>query len=311
MIGRRFLQALLAAFGASVFVWALLPLAPGDPALRTLQARGVLDNPRPAEIAAVREELQLDEPKLTQYFAWLGRAARGDLSVSYQTGQPVLTEIKKRLPATLLLAGAALLLSILMSVSAALLAAAYVERLPDKLLRTLTQAGASMPSFLLGLLALHFVVVEFGWGRVISKGTLGDVWLPAICLAIGRASDWAQLLRANLVEAMGARFTTVALARGATRTRILLRYALPNAALPFLTVVGVGTGALLGGAAIIEEVFTYPGIGSFAVAAIKARDLPVVQGFVVVSTLTYVAVNFLVDVATTLIDPRLRVGKTA
>lgn len=291
--------------GASIVVWALLPLAPGDPALRTLQARGV-ENPRPSEVAAVRDELQLDRPAVVQYLAWLGRALRGDLSISYQSGRPVLEEIGRRLPATLLLAGVALLFSILLALAAALMGAAFFGRWPDRLVRALTQAGAASPSFLLGLLALHFVVVGSGWGRVVSGGSLGDVWLPALCLSIGRASDWAQLLRANLLEALGARYTLVARARGATRRRVLLRHALPNALPPFLTAVGVGVGSLLGGAAIVETVFTYPGVGSYVVASVIARDLPVVQGFVVVSTLTYVAASFLADVAGALIDPRLR-----
>ncbi len=310
-IGARLVQAGLAMLGASVLVWALLPLAPGDPALRTLQARGV-ENPRPYEVAAMREELQLDRPAVVQYFAWLGRAARGDLSISYQSGRPVMEEIGRRLPATILLAGIALLCSVLLSVAAALVGAAFFGRWPDKLVRLLTQAGAACPSFLLGLLALQFVVVGTGWGRVVSGGSLGDVWLPALCLSIGRASDWAQLLRANLLEALGARYTLVARARGATDWRVLVRYALPNAMLPFLTVVGVGVGSLLGGAAIIEAVFTYPGIGSYVVAGVAARDLPVVQGFVVVSTLAYVTASFLVDVTSALVDPRLRqTGKVA
>lgn len=145
---------------------------------------------------------------------------------------------------------------------------------------------------------------------MLSGDSLHDVWLPALCRPIGRASDWAQLLRANLLEALGAHYTVVATARGATRVRVLVRYALPNALLPFLTVVGIGS--LLGGAAIIETVFTYPGIGSYAVAAITARDLPVVQGFVVVSTFAYVTASFLVDLMSALIDPRLRrAGKAA
>jgi ABC-type dipeptide/oligopeptide/nickel transport system permease component len=311
LIGLRLIQASLAMLGASILVWALLPLAPGDPALRTLQARGV-ENPRPAEIAAVRDELQLDRPAVVQYFGWLGRAVRGDLSISYQSGRPVSGEIGRRLPATALLAGVALVFSTLLAVVAALTGAAFYGKLPDKIVRLLTQAGAACPSFLLGLLALQFIVVGSGWGRVVSGDSLHDVWLPALCLSVGRASDWAQLLRANLLEALGAHYTVVATARGATRVRVLVRYALPNALLPFLTVVGVGVGSLLGGAAIIEAVFTYPGIGSYAVAAITARDLPVAQGFVVVSTLVYVAANFLVDVTSALIDPRLRrAGKAA
>lgn len=307
-LAARIGQALLALFGASVLVWALLPFAEGDVAARILQARGV-ENPSQIEIAAVRDELNLDRPLINQYFSWLSRAARGDLSISYQSGKPVLREIGERLPATVLLAFVALLFSIFLALPAALLSVAFYEKFPDKFIRFLTQFGAAMPPFLLGLLLLQFVVVAFGFGKVVSASSFGDVWLPALCLAVGRASDWTQLLRANLLEAMNARFTLVAKARGASRWRVLLRYALPNAFLPFLTVVGIGIGGLLGGAAIIETVFSWRGIGSYAVEAIAARDLPVVQGFVVVSTLIFILASLSVDVLSALIDPRLRTEK--
>jgi ABC-type dipeptide/oligopeptide/nickel transport system permease component len=301
----RLAQAILAMLGASIFIWALLPLAGGDTATRVLQARGV-ENPGALEIEAARRELNLDDSRIVQYFAWFGRAARGDLSISFQSGRPVAEEIAKRFPATALLAVVALVFSIILSVSAAVLSAAFYDKYPDRIISFLTQAGAAMPSFLLGLLVLQFVVVGFGWGKVVSGSSLADVWLPAICLAVGRASDWTQILRANLLEALKARYTLVARARGATRWRVLLRYALPNALIPFLTVVGVGTGALFGGAVIIETVFSWNGIGSYAVGAIGARDLPVVQGFVVVATLIYVVSSLLVDTLAALIDPRIR-----
>lgn len=302
------MQAILAAFGASVLVWALLPLAEGDTATRVLQARGV-ENPSAIEIAHVRAELKLDQPRIVQYLAWLFKAVRGDLSISYQTGKPVAAEIAARLPATILLAVVALVLSLVLSVSAAMLSAFFNGKLPDKIVQFLTQAGAACPSFLLGLLILQFVVVAFGVGRVVSTNSLADVWLPAVCLAVGRAADWTQILRANLLEASNSRFVLTAAARGASRWRVLWRYALPNALLPFLTVVGVGIGGLLGGAAIVETVFSYDGIGSYAVRAIAARDLTVVQGFVVVGTLIFIASSLAVDVLSLAIDPRLRTSK--
>ena len=305
LIALRLVQALFSMLGASILIWALLPLAPGDPALRTLQARGV-ENPRPAEIAAIREELKLDRPAVVQYFAWLGRAVRGDLSLSYQSGRPVSEELIHRLTATLRLTGLALAMSVLLAIAGALLSTMYFEKFPDWFIRLLTQVAAACPSFLLGLLALQFIVIALGWGRVISTTSAADVWLPAICLSIGRAAEWTQLLRASLLEALGAPYAFVATARGATRFRVLFRHALPNAMLPFLNVVGVGVGSLLGGAAIVETVFSYPGIGSYVVAAIIARDLPVVQGFVVVSTFAYVLANLLIDLVSALVDPRLR-----
>jgi len=309
-VGGRLLQALLTVLGISVITWALLPLAPGDPALSLLEARGIQD-PLPEQIEALRDELGLDRPLLVQYVEWLGRAVRGDLSLSYKTGQPVLEELGKRLPATLFLAGTSLLLALALAVTGGLLGAAYHERWPDQLVRLLTQVGVSAPAFLLGLLALRFVVVELGIGKVLSGGQWQYVLLPALCLAVSRAADWAQLLRASLLEAMGANYTLVASARGATKLRVLWRYALPNAALPLLTAVGVGIGGLIGGSAIIEAIFTWPGIGSFVFAAISARDFPVVQGFVALIGLSYVTASLLIDLLAVALDPRLRAGGAA
>ncbi len=306
----RFLQALLTVLGISVIIWALLPLAPGDPALRLLQARGVQD-PTPEQIAAVRADLALDRPLPIQYVEWLGRAVRGDLSVSYQTGRPVLEELGRRMPATLLLSGTALLLALVSALGGGLLCAAYAERWPDRAIRLLTQVGAAAPAFLLGLLALRFIVVEFGIGRVLSGGQWQYVLLPAICLAVSRAADWTQLLRASLLDALGSHYIFVAQARGADKLRLLWHYALPNAALPFLTVIGVGLGGLLGGAAIVEAIFTWPGIGSFVLEAISARDYPVVQGFVALIGLSYVMASFGVDLLALALDPRLRTGGAA
>lgn len=306
-VGGRLLQALLTILGASVIVWALLPLAAGDPAERLLRARGIED-PLPSQIAALRADLALDRPLPEQYLEWLGRTLRGDLSSSYQSGRPVLTELGQRLPATLLLAGSSLLLALALALAGGMLGAAYHERWPDYAVRLLTQVGVSTPTFLLGLLALRFVVIELGIGKVLAGSQWHAVLLPALCLALSRAADWAQLLRASLLEALGANYTLVASARGATRLRVLWRYALPNAALPFLTALGVGIGGLIGGSAIIEAIFTWPGIGSYVFAAITARDFPVIQGFVALIGLSYVSTSLLVDLLVVVLDPRLRYG---
>ena len=308
VIRLHLVQAVLTLLGASVLIWSLLPLTPGDPALRLLEARGI-EAPLPQEIEAVRREWGMDRPLPLQYVQWLCRALHGDLSDSFQSGKPVLGELFKRLPKTIMLAGTALIISLLFSVAAALVAAAYHERWPDQLIRVLTQAGATTPSFLLGLLIIYFLVLKLGWGHVVSSGQLKQIWLPALCLAVGRWAAWTQLLRANLLEALGSRYTLVAAARGATSLRVLLRYALPNAALPFLTAIGVGIGVLLGGAPIIEVIFSWPGIGSYVVESIAARDLPVIQGFVIISTIIFVVMSVLVDTSAGLLDPRIRVRK--
>ena len=300
-------QAFLAIFGVSILVWALLPLAEGDIAERTLKARGV-ENPSALEIQAVSKEFGLEKPLVIQYFSWLSKAVRGDFSVSYQSKRPVLTEIFERLPATVLLAFAALMLSLVFSISGAMVSAAFYEKLPDRAIQFLTQASSAVPSFLLGLLLLQFVVVGYGFGNVVANVSLSGVILPSFCLAILIFGSWTQILRANLLEALNSRYALVAKVRGASEQRVLWRYALPNALLQFLTIVGIGTGSLLGGAAIIETIFSWNGIGSYAVQAVAARDLPVVQGFVIFATLIYIVSNLAVDIIVLWLDPRLRVA---
>lgn len=310
VIGWRILQAIFTALGASIIVWALLPFAPGDPALRILQAQGIED-PNPVQIAELQQKMGLDRPLPLQYVEWLGRVVQGDLSVSYQTGKPVLTELLNRLPATLTLLGATLILAIVLALSAALIAVTTHGRWPDRLILTVTQIGASLPTFLIGLVLLQYLVVGGKFGRVLSGGDINLVLLPAICLAWPKAANWTQLLRARLLEVLGSNFVLVARSRGAERVRILWHYALPNAALPFLTAIGVSIGAMLGGAPIIEEIFTWPGIGRFVLQALSARDFPVVQGFVLLSGLSYVTASLLVDLVNMLVDPRLREGRTS
>lgn len=304
----RIVQAVLAVLGVSVLVWSLIPLASGDTAERVLKARGV-ENPTDVEIKAVREEFGLDRPLLAQYFAWSSKALTGDFSHSFQTKRPVIDELVERLPATVLLAAIALFMSLFFSISAALISAAYFEKPPDRLIRFLTQTSSAVPSFLLGLLILQFLVVGYGMGNVITEFSISGAIFPAFCLAWARFGTWTQILRTNLIEAGFSRYALVAKARGATDARILWRYALPNAVLPFLTVVGIGIGSLLGGAAIIETVFSWNGIGSRVVEAVVARDLPVIQGFVIFTTLIYIAANLAVDLLSLRIDPRLKAAE--
>lgn len=304
-VGTRVGQALLTALGASLLVWALLPLTPGDPALRVLLARGAVD-PTPREVAAQRAELGLDRPLHEQYADFLAGAVRGDLGTSYASGRPIVDEIATVLPATALLAAVALALALVLALPAALVAAAWAGRWPDAVLRALALVGSATPGFLLGLVILYLAALGLGWAAVVADGTPAGVWAPAVALAIPIAAVWSRLLRASLLEALGSHYALVARARGAARVRVLVRHALPNAALPFLTAVGLGVGALLGGAVIVEAVFSWPGLGTYVVKAIGARDLPAVQGFAAISALIFVTTSLLVDLAGTLLDPRIR-----
>lgn len=302
----RFLgRALLSLLGASVVLWALMPLAPGRPAHRILLAQGVED-PTEFEMSQLEEELRLDRSLPEQYLAWLGRVLRGDLSTSWSTGEPVRDMLFERIGATALLAGVSVALALAIAVPSAIVSAGFRGRWPDAALRLLALAGTAVPSFVLALLTLQVIVVGGGRGRVLATGSIGDVWLPAIVLAVGIAATWARLLRATLLEALGAPYSLVLTARGTSKTRLLLHHTLPNASIPLLHAFGITVGALLGGATIVESIFSWPGIGQLMIDAVNRRDLPVVQGYALVATLAFVATSTLMDIATQIVDPRLR-----
>ncbi|MGH8885559.1 MAG: ABC transporter permease [Egibacteraceae bacterium] len=301
---RRLTQAAFTILGASVLIWALLPLAPGDPAVFVLTARGNR-TPVPSQIEAVRVELGLDDPWMLQYGKWLAGLTRGELGNSYRTGKPVTADLVTRALPTLRLAAAAVALGAGLSLVAGLVSAAFAGRWPDHLIRLYAAAFASIPSFVLGIVLLQIVVVWSGRGSVVADAGWGDVWLPAACLAAPIAARWIQILRVGLLEAAGAGYHLVVAARGAGPARLLLVHALPNALLPFMTAVGLGIVYFLTGTAVIEAVFTWPGLGLHLLHAVRDRDLPVIQAIAVLATVGFVGMSMLVDAIARLIDPRV------
>jgi ABC-type dipeptide/oligopeptide/nickel transport system permease component len=298
----RIAQAGVTLVAAAVLVWSLQVLAPGDQARRVLQANGV-SNPTPAQVAALRAELGLDDPALVRMAGWLANAARGDLGTSWRTGAPVAAELADRLPATLRLSAVALALALLLAVPLALAAVAGHNRLPDLGTRGLMFLGAAAPSFVVGTLLLDVVVLRFGIGRVLADGSWSGAVLPAIPLAFAAAALWARVLRGAMLDVGTRRHVHVARARGAGRLRVLLVHVLPGASPPLLAAIGMTVGSLLAGAAVVETVFTWPGVGPYLIDAIVARDVPVVQGTVLLGVLAYVVASMLADLAAAAIDP--------
>ncbi|MCU1504060.1 MAG: Dipeptide transport system permease protein DppB in protein degradation cluster [Ilumatobacteraceae bacterium] len=303
--GRRLGQAAITLLVAAILIWSLLLITPGDPARRLLLANHI-DHPTAAQLAAKRHQLGLDQSGLHRFAQWLSRAVRGDLGDSWASGRPVLDELRQRLPATLLLTGVAMSIAIVVAVVAGTVAGAFPRRWPDLLVRGGALVVLCVPSFLVGTILLDLVVVRWGHQQVVSDGSLATVALPAITLSLATTGAWTRILRASLLESRRAPHLEVAEARGASATRRMVRHALPNALVPFLTAVGVGVAACIGGAPIVETLFTWPGIGRAAVEAIGARDVPVIQGFTLFAVLAYVVVSTVVDLLAAAIDPRLR-----
>ena len=297
-------QALVTLWVASVLVWTLLLLAPGDPARAVLAANDI-SNPNPLRLRTERALLGLNGSPVSRYWHWLLGALRGQFGTSWATGQSVTHQLLIRLPATLVLTTAAFGISLALALVLALISVWAPGRWPDRLTRTVNLVFLSVPGFIVGTILLDLVVVRWGHFEVITNGQWNTVLLPALTLSLGTAASWSRILRASLLDAAGAEYLDVAAARGVRKARAILVHALPNSLVSFLTVMAVGVAALLGGAPIVETVFSWPGVGAFFVQSITASDIPVIQGFTLFAIFCYVVFSLAVDVIAVLIDPRL------
>ncbi|MEV0645854.1 ABC transporter permease [Phytomonospora sp. NPDC050363] len=295
--------AILLAAGA--LVWALMLLAPVDPARQILLSQGD-PAPTPAEVDATRHALGLDDGYLVQYGRWLTAAAHGDFGISWRTGDPVAAELAERLPPTIRLTLVALLFAVVLAVALAVPGVGNPGGGTDLAARGLVFGGSAVPSFALGVVLLEFVVVGAGIGRVVADGSWSGALLPAIPLAVGIGAEWARVLRGGLRDALDAPHADTARARGSGRLRLLLLHGFPHTAAPFLTVAAMSTGGLLAGAAVIETLFTWPGVGRLLITSIDAGDLPVVQAIVLLGVIAYLAADLAARLLAAAVDPRLR-----
>lgn len=302
---RRLGQSLVSLVSVSAVIWVLMGLAPGDPAMRILSARGVKE-PSPEQVAALRAELGLDRSAFVQYLDWVKGLAHGDLGTSWSSGRPIADEFFDKLPATLLLTAVALIMALAIMTVLGLPSALWSSSWPDTLSRSAAVLALSLPSFLIGVVLIEVVTLRMGLGRVLADGTMRTVGPPALTLALGPAASWSRLLRTSLLETRAAPFLAVARGRGATTGYLLTRHLLPHSAPAMLTVIGLSAAALLGGAPVVETVFTWPGVGLYTVQAIENRDLPVVAATTVYAVFVYMTVNFCTDSLLAVIDPTRR-----
>ena len=300
-LAQRLLQLVPVLLGVSVLVFLMIHLVPGDPAQVMLQDYGSAE-----QIAAFRHTLGLDRPLPVQYGVFLWRLLHGNLGRSIHSGRPVAEEIALRLPYTLRLATAGMAVAMALGLALGVVAALHHRRLLDYASMVLALAGISLPSFWFGLVLILVFSYYLRWLPAAGADTGGSLLLPAVTLGTEAASIIARLTRSSLLEVLRQEFIRTARAKGAGETRTVLRHALRNALIPVLSIVGLQFAGLLGGAVIIETVFGWPGIGRLAVDAIFNRDLPMIQGIVLVAAVTFVAVNLFVDLLYGLLDPRIR-----
>jgi peptide/nickel transport system permease protein len=299
---QRLVQGVLVLLGVTTIVFALTFVA-GDPA----STLAPLDT-TPAELEAFRHNMGLDRPVPVQYVDFLLRAVRGDFGMSYSHHEPAMGVVLERLPATLRLTAAAVLFALVLSVPLGLLAAMNHDRWIDTAARFFAFLGQSIPVFLLGMVLILVFAVGLRW--LPSSG--GESWksliLPAISVGAFSAAVLARLLRSSLLEVLSQEYIRTAYAKGLRGRTVVVRHALRNAALPFVTMLGLQVGFLLSGAVVAETIFAYPGMGRLAVEAISRKDVPVIQSFVTVAAVIVIVANLLVDLIYTRIDPRIRLS---
>ena len=302
----RVAQALLVLWAAWTVAYFILYLLPGDPLTLMLTSAGVeADTLSPEELAAARSHYGLDRGIFEQYFGMLFDAVRGDFGVSLARDQPVSALLAERLPATLALAGLAVVLSIAGGVTLAYLAA-YVQWQPLRLLLTrLPSVGFSVPVFWAGLLLIQVFAFGLGWFPATGNEGFASLILPAVTLAIPSSAVYAQVLTKGLDDVWREPHVITARAKGLSRGQVQSRHVLRNAALPILTLVGLQVGATVSGTVLVETVFTRLGIGRLAQESVMRQDIPVVLAIVAVSAAAVVVVNLVVDLVYPLLDPRI------
>lgn len=303
---RRLILLVPLLLAASLVIFLLLRLGPSDPAMDYLRLSRV--PPTPQALEEARRMLGLDHPIATQYLDWLWRALHLDFGNSYATQRPVLPDLLYYLPATLKLAGVALVLTLGISFPLGMWAARYRDRFPDQAVRLLAFFGVSMPNFWLGFLLVLVFSVYLGWLPPMGMGGWTHIVMPAFAISLMSLCINARLLRASMLEVKGQRHVTYARLRGLSEISVERSHVLRNALLPIITATGMHIGELIGGTLIIESIFGWPGVGRYAVSAIFNRDYPVIQCFTLLMVGILVICNLIVDIVYAWADPRIRLS---
>jgi len=301
----RLLRAALTLTLVVTFAFLVL-IASGDPADIIMGA----DAP-PEAVAAFRTAWGLDRPIWVQYFSYFGAILQGDLGRSMRDGRDAIVLVMERVPATLALTLPALAIKLGIGLPAGIVAALYRNSLVDRTVMALAVAGFTVPSFVLGLVLVLIFAVNLGWLPSGGDETWRHAVLPVITLGIGGAAVLARFTRSAMLEVLGQPYIRTASAKGVTWRSVVTGHALPNAAIPTVTIIGFMVGSLIAGAVVVESVFSWPGVGRLLVTAVANRDLAVVQCILLLVAATMITANLVVDLLYGVLDPRLRSARTA
>ena len=308
-IARRLLSTLPVMGLVALVVFAILRLTPGDPA-----AIIAGDEATSAQVDQIRQNMGLDKPIYLQFFVWIGMLLRGDLGVSLLSGTPVLGMIADRCGPSLALGISTIIVTVIVAVPLGVIAAKRQGKLLDRAVMTFSVFGFYVPSFVISYLLIYLFSIELGWFPVQGYKPLADgFWpfaqrlvLPTLALSVVYIALIARITRSSIIEVMGEDYIRTARAKGAKEKTVLMRHALRNAAVPIITIIGIGIASLISGVVVTESVFNLPGLGRLIVEAVLARDYPVIQALILLFSFTYILINLLIDVLYTLFDPRIR-----
>ncbi|TNJ62500.1 ABC transporter permease [Paenibacillus hemerocallicola] len=308
VILRKLPEAFITLFCATLLIFALIRLAPGDPVELLLghSTEVAMTDTRAYDekVAELRAQLGLDRSWVVQYATWIERLLHFDLGASIHTGRQVGSEIAERLPATVMLSVSALLIQVLLGLFFGAVSALKAGKSYDNIIRFACVALASTPAFVIGLVLLSFFAVTAGVYEINSEAGLARLWLPAVTLGLIGAPQLIRIVRANMLSEFGRIYVLSALSRGLDRKRVA-GHALRNALLPVITMSGLSFTALISGAVVVESIFSWPGIGKYALDSILLKDYPVIQGYAFVMVSLVILIHLFVDVAYALVDPRI------
>lgn len=304
---KRIVSAVPVLLGISIIAFTLGLLTPGDPARMALDRDGVSEVTQEL-LEAKREELGLNDPGPVQYARWLLNVLHGDFGTSYSDNTSVSGELLRRLPVTLKLTFSSLILVIVIGMIGGILAAAHAGKALDTCLKVLTNLMLSFPSFWMAILLIIVFSENLKLLPSSGMGSWRHMILPSVTLASANIAMTQRLMRSSMLTEFGKQYMLAANAKGIQKWKVLFAHAFPNAVIPVITLVGNYVGGVLGGSFIIENIFSLPGIGSYVLAAIHARDYPVIQGYVLVTGITFVTISILVDLICAWINPKMRLG---
>lgn len=301
----RLIQLVITLIGVSFLTFCLTYLSPGDPATMLLETSDTIVSQEIIE--QTREEMGLNDPFLVQYGNWLLGVVQGDMGISYSAKKPVMEKLMEGFAGTVLLALTTIILIMVISIPLGIFSATHRNKIPDFLVRIFSFIGVSMPSFWVGLILLYIFGLKLGLAPIATaKVSFSGLVLPALTLAIYQSAKYTRQVRTVILDELHQDYVIGARARGLSEKAILWKHILPNAILPLITLLGMSIGWLLGGVAVIETVFSWPGIGKMAVQAITMRDYPLIEGIVLWIATAYTVINFLVDLSYSYLDPRIK-----